>query len=631
MRRLIVLVVIACLIASNASTVHAQVPDCVGCNPGQVTFAGTTYVAAPRGAESGPFMYKVTFANSGTTPIVITVSCSTSGTQLACVAPSPDEMSLDAGETVDIDVGFSTKGLGTFIQTITASDDGGHQAAFVSSPFMVSGAPIAVHVFPFDSASIGSTDTLHAELTHSSGITTGSVVLLIDGVSKTKTVTSTGAYTARVTASGLGLTAGYHKWQTYGCAVNGRCDTTSTIVLMQGAPTTFSLDDSLPSPAGAEPLYGLLPGGLPLPTTSTNRGCPIGSDDPEIRLVSPFSYITQPGSINAPGGFIFMASIKGGDAQPLQIASLTVDHKPADNVTCAGNFPYLTPSQYDWSFWEHSDPDDPMWDSYPYGDLTLGETVNTWEFALTSFDQRLPHGPRQPLAGPVADHRPRGRLFQAIRHWSSRLTSTPRGSDADAPRSAPPIPDPGAINPNTYRVTLNGTTIVNNGNPVDGNITKVALDRYGSTYTIPVADTRLNHFDPLNPTAHNGGWNEMIATISDSTSHSTSVRSRFVVMDRGTKQPITLTTLRDLTSEDQGNCASFGVFQCGGVYLTQSIPGYVSRDKDRALHLVYRSNSQRARTGIPFQMYVDRLQAAPDSLHVRVQVSGVNVGDTLRY
>jgi len=56
----------------------------------------------------------------------------------------------------------------------------------------------------------------------------------------------------------------------------------------------------------------------------------------------------------------------------------------------------------------------------------------------------------------------------------------------------------------------------------------------------------------------------------------------------------------------------------------------VSRDRDRSLHLVYRSASQRIPTTLPGQLSILREQKAPDSVHVITTEGGVR-RDSLRY
>jgi RHS repeat-associated protein len=65
--------------------------------------------------------------------------------------------------------------------------------------------------------------------------------------------------------------------------------------------------------------------------------------------------------------------------------------------------------------------------------------------------------------------------------------------------------------------------------------------------------------------------------------------------------------------------------------VVQGIPGLVSRDKPRDLHLIYRSTSQRAQTIAPIQLFIDPLQKAPDSLRVVPKEGAVAVGTTTRY
>src|SRR5581483_11298267 len=137
--------------------------------------------------------------------------------------------------------------------------------------------------------------------------------------------------------------------------------------------------------------------------------------------------------------------------------------------------------------------------------------------------------------------------------------------------------------------------------------------------------------NPNNPTADNGGWNEMIASIADSQGNWTSVRSRFVQLPPPTVQDLALTPLRSFDHLQQDDCAAFGPFQCGGVMLTQAIPGFVTRDRDRGLHLVYRSASQRAPTILPYQLNVSAFQIPPDSIRITAFENGAVVSETLRY
>src|SRR6266496_2326207 len=98
-----------------------------------------------------------------------------------------------------------------------------------------------------------------------------------------------------------------------------------------------------------------------------------------------------------------------------------------------------------------------------------------------------------------------------------------------------------------------------------------------------------------------------------------------------TASVVTIPALHNFDKLEQGECAAFGAFQCGGVFLTQTIPGFVSRDHDRSLHLVYRSNSQQAPTALPFNLRMSSLQLAPDSIRMSIAEGGVSRGDTVRF
>ena len=133
------------------------------------------------------------------------------------------------------------------------------------------------------------------------------------------------------------------------------------------------------------------------------------------------------------------------------------------------------------------------------------------------------------------------------------------------------------------------------------------------------------------PFADSGGWNEIVASIADSTGHRSSVRARFVHLPTGPPTHLALTPLASFLKHDMGECAAFGPFQCGETFLTQTIPGFVTRDKPRDLHLVYRSGSQRVQTILPIRADIPRQIAAPDSIVVTPRVNGVVAGPVLHY
>ncbi|HET6579892.1 MAG TPA: hypothetical protein VFG66_16345, partial [Gemmatimonadales bacterium] len=579
-----------------------------------VTFAPSSQVP-----ESGPFTYSFRVTNNGKATGTFSIEC-LSVPQLPCTDPVPAGFSLAKGGTRVVQTGYTTRGLGAFSQTHTISVTGSTGVAdrdtLTVGKIYVRGVPIATHLYPADGGDLGGSDTLTARLSHPSGINTGSFKLLIDGSQRAATVTSS---SLTAPAATLTLLAGSHSWVTYGCAGNGRCDTVKTTFNSTGPAVSWELDDSLPPPEG-HGIEGLL-GGLPLPPTNL-LGCPVNTDAPEIRLMSPASFLSQPGSGSAPGGLVFAAAVAMNDT--LRIGTATIDFKPSDETTC-DQYGYLPRSSFDWSYWQGSDRADTLWKSYPYSDssqIALGRRAGELELAAAlplSRSWARSSGPRGsgPRGGALALSSTSERL---VRGW---LTGLARGQRR--------LPSVGAIDPRTFRLSLNGTLIVRGDSNTVSGVTVESVARAGASVKIPGNHPLLHRYDLANPSNDNGGWNELIATIADSTGHSTSVRARFVQLDPGLVAPLALAPLRDFTRLDQGECAAFGVFQCGGVMLTQTIPGFVSRDKDRSLHLVYRSASQRAPAILPIQVSMAREQKAPDSLRVVPSVGGVVAGDTLRY
>ncbi|MGE3526502.1 MAG: hypothetical protein AB7I33_11350, partial [Gemmatimonadales bacterium] len=593
-----------------------------GCGP-KLQIIGHTFAPVGRQADAGPYTYTITVQNNGDQSTTVEVECIALSSQLPCATPSPEFFTLGVSASQVVTVGYSTLGVGTFKQKHRVVSGGGilSMDSVTVGDVIVGGPSFIAHVFPADSAELRPADTLFASLGHPSGVNTGSLHLYIDGTEKSATITST---TLKATAAALNLSSGWHTWKTTGCANNGRCDTVATAINVVGPPAAWSMDDSLPAPVGSEPLYGLLPGALPLPPANY-RGCPVAANYPEIRLTQPFTYISQPGSASAPSGLIFMAGVVG--STPIfTISATTFDYKASDNRTCANSYTYLDQGDYDWSYWGHSDPNDPLWSSYPYGDLALGGAAEEgYEYAM-AFDSPA-HGPN--AMGEIVWGSTRRNMLTARVNRLLRRKST--GPALRTRPTTPLIPDPGDIDSASYTVTLNGTTIINNGVSVRTGVVKVDLQRFGSTFTMPWTDPLINTYNASNPTANNGGWNELIASIADTGGRRTYVRARFVRIGTGAPAPLTLTALRSTTRESQGDCAAFGVLQCGGVFLSQTIPGFVTRDKERSLHLVYRSESQRAPTILPLQLDISRLQMAPESLQVRTLVAGAQMGQTLHY
>jgi RHS repeat-associated protein len=569
------------------------------CKP-SISIQSTTFTPVSRVPESGPFTYTISVTNSGAADGTATVTCIAPGPQLTCVTPSPETFFLRQGLSRTVTVGYQTLGAGTFRQSHLFEISGtgdivDDSETSLTGPITVIGAMGTV-TSPAEGAEVTQGDRLAAQFDHPSGVTPSTFRLIVDGVARTGTTTSNSIY-----LDGLVLLNGPHRVAAYGCAVNGRCDTLRTVSFtVLGPATTFDLDDFLPLPGPGGGFSGSLPGALPLPPAEL-RGCPVDVDDPEIRLTSPNSYFNQLGT---PTGIIFLASINYDTAH--MVNTLNHDYRAADNVSCANpNYVYLTDAQYDWNFWNEpvTPQSDSLWAVYPYGDRNGGAMQPAALVVTTN-------------GGPVA---PAG---------GSRRGGPQGGGVAPMAAAA------GAINPSTFRLWLNGALIVDNDTPVPAYAAytrKVYSDVLTQQYSISGLHPKMHRYDPLVPASDSGGWNTLEASIADSTGHRTSVRSRFVQFKPRPVRALGLTPLRDFTKVDQAECAAFGAFQCGAVMLTQAIPGFVTRDRDRSLHLVYRSNSQRAPTALPFELLVSSQQLAPDSIQMTAQENGVQVGGTLRF
>ena len=286
------------------------------------------------------------------------------------------------------------------------------------------------------------------------------------------------------------------------------------------------------------------------------------------------------------------------------VNTLNHDFTPAEQKTCA-NYTYLQDNQYDSTFWTDSDPDDPLWDVYPYGDRTQGSGGGG--------GQSIGLTPGIASSG-----------------FSAQSVTARRGKPIPPDTGiVPMVGSAGAINPSTFKLWLNGTLIVDNNTPVGNQVRHISSNKLGASYEVSATHPSLNKHNPLNPPSDSGGWNEMIASIADSTGHRSYVRARFVQLGGGpgaVVAPVPVTPLRDFSHSDQGECAAFGSLQCGGVMLTQGIPGFVTRDRDRSLHLMYRSTSQRAPTLLPYEILIGRVQLAPESIQVTLREGGALVG-----
>jgi RHS repeat-associated protein len=576
--------------ASSGAAPQLRLPP----SPGPKASLSTDFSPATRAPESGPFEYVITVTNIGLSAGWFSLQC-TDQSQLPCLDPDPMAFYLDSAESQEVTVSYRTLGLGRFQQQHMVQVEELPGDSITVEWITVEGTPIQTHVSPLPGQMTSSGDSLKAIFQHESGVVSQSFRVLIDGRDSSLNAQVT---PHSILLSTQDLLAGNHVFTSYGCAVNGRCDSLSTTFVHIGPSTTWELDDSLPIIAG-EGRFGTLPGALPLPPIEL-RGCPVEVGDPEIWLSSPFTYIFQPEHDTIPAGYIFWASVNWDDT--IVITATTAS--PADTNRTCSILPWLEDSQYDWDYWLHSDPDDPMWETYPYDDRGA---------ALRSVSP-APAVAARPVAGRAAGglgpHHPLGVL---------RTQLSPQGGGGGVRSAAA-----GPIDPQSYWVTLNGDTIIKNGAPVPGKGAWLGqLAASGSTFYLPASAPGVFHYNPEWPdSSPNGGWNELVVSIADSTQHRTSLRARFVVPKAGSVADIAITPLRDSRHLAQEDCAAFGPFQCGGVTLAHAIPGFVSRDRDRSLHLVYRSASQRALTILPYQIDIDRLQWAPDSLLVFLRDNG---------
>ena len=321
--------------------------------------SATTFKSLPRAPDAGPFSYTITVANNGSGSGVFEVACETPG-QVSCSA-NPNSFTLAKATSQVVTVSYSTKGIGSFEQTLRVNA-GTSIDELTVGPIVVSGPGIAVHAQPLNGGHFAVGDDLVATLSDPSGIIPASFRVFIDGKDSTGGSSPAVVTSTKLTKASLNLLGGTHTWITYGCAVDGRCDSVRTTFTALGPPTVWALDDSLPPPEG-HGIQGLL-GGLPLPPMEL-RGCPLEPDAPEIQLVGPSSFLSQPGSGSAPGGLVFAATVAMNDT--LRISTATIDFKAADNKTCA-QYGYLPYSSFDWNWWTSSDPHDTLWTGYPYSD-----------------------------------------------------------------------------------------------------------------------------------------------------------------------------------------------------------------------------------------------------------------------
>jgi len=557
----------------------------------------------PDGGGIRGYSYILTIYNLLAVSGIYQINCIQQSTQLPC----NNNLGIDTigpGGQVQIRVYYWTLGLGQFRQKLKAANtecDGGRcyvdgkwywSADSVNTQYdTVAGVPIGAFLSPGSGQWLSSSDSMIAVFNHPSGVDSTTFKIWLNHVDHTSQALRT---RSSIRLTGITLNPA-DTVMAYGCAVNGRCDTVPAVGFLGSTPPTppgtasWLADDSLP-PATDQPTALELPGALPEPPDSL-KGCPVHQGDPTFTFNG--AYLPQPAYDTFPTGLIAvpMTSSAGADTV-LEIATSNHDYLPTDPVTC-GTITYLADSAYDWSFWNllPSPQADSMWAAYPYGDNPV----------------------TQPPSGGGGPHAPGGS----------------HGGSGGAP---PPLLGAGAMDPDSVEMWLNGTQIVRNGSPTDSFVRLVQNIPLTADYKIGIGEPALNLYDPANPSAsRNGGWNELIASMSDSTGHRTKGRTRFIELKPDSAKALALTPLRDFSKVQESQCAAFGVFQCSGVMLTQTIPGFITRDRDRSLHLVYRSASQRAPTVVPISMTVSAFQLAPDSLIVFSNAAGSAATDTLHY
>ena len=254
-------------------------PETYPCLP-HIFVSNVVLSTATADPESGPYTWRFTVTNNGKASGAFIVTCIAPGPQFPCVTPNPDEVTLAESASRVVTVGFTTRGLGAFVQKHAIQVNGSTGVAdrdtVTGRKVYVKGVPIATHFSPGEGGELATADTLQALLSHPSGINTTATPLVFDNLPRAAQVTST---RLTATALALALPGGAHDWLTYACATNGRCDSVRTTFTGLAPPSVWALDDSLP-PAQGHGIEGLL-GGLPLPPVEL-RGCAQTDDHPEI-------------------------------------------------------------------------------------------------------------------------------------------------------------------------------------------------------------------------------------------------------------------------------------------------------------------------------------------------------------
>ena len=323
----------------------------IGCLPTgpQPTILSETFPTTAGVDSSGEST--ITVKNTGTAGGLFSFSCGSTSSQLLCDGLSESSFWLNKGAQKVITVDWSSRGNGAFTLLFELFAEANSSIDSLDVDITISGPSFIVHAIPFPNGE----RTHEALLAHfTRAVTTSTVKLWLNGLLQSGASVTSSGYTK--TPTGLG--SGTHTWKTEACTASGRCDTYSTSFAQIGA-SAWQLDDSLP-PAQGHGIEGLL-GGLPLPDLGL-RGCPMEPGYPEIRLVAPTSFLSQPGSGGYPAGLVFAASVSmNGD---LDISTLTVDRLASDPTTCE-DYGYLARSDFNWSFWAGSDSTDVLWDAWP--------------------------------------------------------------------------------------------------------------------------------------------------------------------------------------------------------------------------------------------------------------------------
>ena len=551
----------------------------------------------------------------------VNLTCTPTGGHARCSFINP-VTSIGPGETIPFNFAILGKGVGadTLIFNLTESVNGLQSVAAETATVVVAGTPLFTFTNPASqSGSVQQYAALTASFDTLWDVLPNNTKSWIDGVDRSSVTTTSHSGGTVVTQTGaLGLAGGLHSWRLDVCFDGGRCDeaTTSFFYVVPPPPidssqtglnkTPFPVEDVIP------PSYGitqdrLIAGALPLPPID-QRGCGQTSGDPDIWVDSPASLTNQVGDSAHPSGRIFRATEV--TKFPVSVTTMTIDHPNiAGQQTCA-TLTWIPETQYFYQLGE-CDYTEPDWNSYPYGDRFYGGCY-------------LPPAPPgvaafRPFAGSSTGGAERVRLPWLLARLAATLAPPP-----SLPSPAM-LPSAGAIDVSSYQVTLNGVMVY----PTDANnpaqqyrVTAGSLTTLTSEFEIPQG----------NPALHQVGWNELLVSIADSTGRRSTIRDRFYVSPTASASGSILRTAdRDLTRRSMGQCVAFGAVQCDEIFLAQPIPGFISRDKDRSLHLVYRSGSQGQKLTLPVRLQYPIGSARPDSMYAFAQVGGITTGPTLRY